>query len=194
MAAGDASPMECPRCAQPWLPEQFASGKPDSCRGCGTPSTVYLFPALTQPLRKGIAGEQVLTDSEASCFYHPNKRAATVCDSCGRYLCSLCDIQFHDRHLCSGCLENGRRKNTLDITRKRATLYDDLALGLAILPVLLVWPTVLTAPATIVVVLRYWRAKPGVTPRRRGRSVAALLIALLQIAGWLTILFFALKG
>ena len=141
---------------------------------------------MTRPQRKGSTGEQVLTDAEAGCFYHPKKRAATVCDACGRFLCSLCDIQVHNRHYCPGCLETGKRKGTLAATKKRTVLYDEMALGLAILP-LLAWPlTVATAPATLVVIVRYWKAPGGLTPRKRTKSVVAAILALAQIGGWIT--------
>ena len=33
-------------------------------------------------------------DGEASCYFHAHKRAAVPCDGCGRFLCSLCDLNF----------------------------------------------------------------------------------------------------
>lgn len=193
MSPSDASALQCPRCGNPWVPEKITSGESFPCQGCGAITIASLFPALTRPLRMGASGEEILTDSEASCFHHPDKRAATVCDECGRFLCTLCDIQFHDRHLCVSCIETGKRQDTMAIARKRTVLYDELALGLAVLPVLLVWPTIVTAPATLVIVLRHWRKPPGIMPRHRGKSVAAFIVALLEIAAWLALLFFVLK-
>ena len=72
---------------------------------------------------------------------------------------------------------------------KRRILYDDIALGLALLP-LLMWPfTLMTAPAAIFMVLKYWRRGPTSLVRRtRIRYVLALLFALPQFAGWVWLL------
>jgi len=63
-------------------------------------------------------------------------------------------------------------------------LYDNIALLLATSPILL-WPvTIVTAPATLFVVIRYWRKSSAIVPRTKVRFVIAGLIALLQLVGW----------
>ena len=50
------------------------------------------------------------------------------------------------------------------------------------------WFTVFTAPAAIFVALRYWKAPSSLLQRSKIRFVVALLIAGLQVAGWVWII------
>jgi len=73
-------------------------------------------------------------------------------------------------------------------SQQTTVLYDGIALALAGLPLLMFWLTLLTAPATLFVVWRYWgRVRPAVPRRSRLRFVLAALLALAQIAGWVTL-------
>jgi hypothetical protein len=69
------------------------------------------------------------------------------------------------------------------------TLYDGIALTLAVLPILM-WPlTFITAPASLFIVVRHWRSPLSVVPRTRVRYVLAALFAVAQIAGWLFLFY-----
>ena len=62
-----------------------------------------------------------------------------------------------------------------------ALLFQDLA----VVP-LLMWPfTFLTAPAALYLALRYWKRPLSVVRRTRWRYIAAIAIALAQIAAWI---------
>jgi hypothetical protein len=99
-------------------------------------------------------------------------------------------VELGATHRCPSCLETGKEKRKLETVENRRTLYDGLALALAIVPVLF-WPlTVLSAPATLFVVFRYWRRPLSILPRTRIRFVIAGLIALAQICGWLVLAYF----
>jgi hypothetical protein len=146
------------------------------------------FPAIQRANEDAaaIAGRTSLPldANEASCFYHPAKRAAIVCQTCGRFLCSLCDIELAGEHLCSNCIEAGKRKATLNKIEKNRTLYDEMALATSILP-LLMWPaTLITAPVTLVIVFRYWKKPLSIIPRTKSKYILAAIIACLQILGW----------
>ena len=141
----------------------------------------------------GKIGETILTDQEAGCFYHPNKKAVVACSNCGRFLCSLCDIDFGGQHVCSLCLAAGQKNRNFKNLENRRVLYDDLALALAIVPMIGVYFTLLTAPITLYVAIRGWSAPSSIIPRTKFRFVLAIVIALSQIAGWVVlfgILFF----
>ena len=144
------------------------------------------FPAFSRPLQKGALPEPVLTDAEAACFYHENKKAVDACETCGRFLCALCRIEMRGRILCSGCIQSGRRKGSMrDLTRRRV-LHDEAALAMAVLP-LLAWPfTIATAPTAIIWALRHWNSPTSILPRTKVRFLVAILIASLQIAAWVT--------
>lgn len=143
-----------------------------------------MFPAVNKDLSGGASGELLLMDNESSCFYHQNKQAAATCSYCGRFLCSLCDVDFNDQHMCISCLESGKKKGRISKLENRRVRYDNAALGLAVLP-LFVWPvTLLTAPTAVFLILRYWNKPAGIIRKSRIRMVIAFILAGLQIAGW----------
>ena len=187
--------LSCPRCRAA-LPESFFdAAELQPCPSCLARVRVEAFPALLSGPRVGSAGETLLIEGESSCFYHPAKRAAAACESCGRFLCALCDVDLNGRHLCPGCVESGQRKGKLKQLENRRTLYDSLALKLALLPLLIFYLTIFTAPATLYVVIRHWRSPGSIVRRGRWRMVLAGLIALLELGGWVTgiIVFMHLK-
>ena len=87
-----------------------------------------------------------------------------------------------------GCLQDGRNKGRIANLEDSRILYDSLALYLALLPMFFFFFTLITAPATIYVVLRYWNAPTSLLPRSRFRFLLAMLIAIVQIAGWVIFL------
>ena len=187
-------PIACPRCRQPWPTELCNTGSFVACPVCRTATQVELFPAWIRPLTAGSAGEMILTEGEASCFFHPAKRAAIACHNCGRFLCGLCDVDLNGRHLCPVCLESGQRKGELTDFESRRVLYDSGALGLAILPVL-IWPvTMVTAPMAIGVVFYGWNKPGGLVRRSRWRYVAALIISLAELVGWGVAVYFMIRS
>jgi hypothetical protein len=96
-----------------------------------------VFRAFFQPVPRGRDGDPVLIEGEASCFYHPQKKAAVPCEACGRFLCALCDCELHGKHFCPACLETGKQKGKIQKLESQRTLYDNIALALAVYPVAL---------------------------------------------------------
>ena len=154
------------------------------CNHCWTDVVVEAFPALLEEKPAGRAGEDRLIEGESGCFYHPEKKAVIPCAACGRFLCSLCDIEFGDRHLCPKCLESGASKGTFARLKRETVLYDEIAIALAVYPMLIFYFTLLTAPAAIYYSLRHWNKPLSVIPRSRWRFAAALGLAGLQVAAW----------
>ena len=158
------------------------------CPSCLNHLRVFAFPALRRSNLAAVA-TPALAAGEASCFYHSAKQAVIACESCGRFLCALCDVEIGGTHRCPSCLEAGKQKRQLETVENKRTLYDGLALALAILQILF-WPfTLLSAPATLFVVIRYWRHPLSILPRTRIRFVIAALIALGQSVGWLALIY-----
>ena len=87
-----------------------------------------------------------------------------------------------------GCLQAGRSKRRIENLENSRILYDSLALNLALWPMVFFFVTLVTAPAVVYVVLRYWKAPASLLPRTRYRFVLALLAAIVQLAGW--VIFF----
>jgi hypothetical protein len=174
----------CPNCKIPLLANLTNRGETAPCPGCASPLQVEVFPALFRPIQIGRGGEAVVVDTQSSCFYHPQKKAAMHCEGCGRFLCALCDCELHGKHYCPQCLETGKKKGKIKSIENERTLYDSIALGLAIVPLLIFYVTFLTAPMAIYVAIRYWKAPRSIVHRTRVRLVLALIFASLQIIGW----------
>ena len=147
---------------------------------------VEVFPALFRPPPITQA-DHVIVEGDASCFYHATKKAVMPCDHCGRFLCDLCNVEMNGQHLCSTCLETGKKKGRLVNLQNKRTLYDSMTLSLAILPII-AWPfTIITAPATIYMVMRYRKEPLSILRRSRFRFWLALVIASLQLAVWVIV-------
>jgi hypothetical protein len=174
----------CPCCRSPLSLAGANSGRLVGCPTCQTATRLEVYPALLRQKPSGAAPEAILMETEAGCFYRPEKRASVHCQACGRFLCALCDVEFNGQHLCPPCLEAGQRKGAFDELANRRTLYDSAALTLAVVP-LLVWPaTLITAPAAIGVALYGWRKPGSLVPRTRVRAILAIVIGLAQVLGW----------
>jgi hypothetical protein len=154
---------------------------------------VFAYPALWKGAEAGKPAETILDDAEASCFYHAQKKAVVACSHCGRFLCSLCDVELEGAHYCPPCIESAGKKRRMESLENRRILYDDVALSLAILPMLFFYFTVLTAPIALYISIRYWNAPSSLIPRSKIRFIIAICLSVLQIAGWILIVYFVLR-
>src|SRR5437868_2848158 len=141
---------QCPRCRTPLAEGMLNRAEVLPCPRCAAPLQVEIFPALFRPFAAGRDGETVLVEGESSCFYHPQKKAVLPCEGCGRFLCALCDCDLHGQHFCPVCLEVGRKKGKIKSLENQRTLYDSIALSLAIVPMLILHIDFITAPAELV--------------------------------------------
>ena len=180
-----AQPIACPKCRAVLGAEFFNQPAWQPCPSCATELRVEIFPALFRE-ETITPAERILTDGEAGCFYHPEKKAAVVCEACGRFLCALCDLDFNGQHLCPSCLEAGRQKGKIEKLQTTRTRHDRIALVLALLPVLIFYFTIFTAPAALFYALWHWKSPGSIAPNhRRLNLIAAIIIASLEIAGWI---------
>jgi len=176
--------IQCPAC-QAWLLEGvFNQPQLSPCPACGVPLQVEVFPALFRRINPGQSGEIIMVDGESSCFYHPQKKAILPCQGCGRFLCALCDCELNGQHFCPACLETGKTKGKIKSLENRRTLYDSIALSLAVYPLLIFYFTLVTAPVALFVAIRYWNAPRSIIRRTRIRYIVAIVLASMQIAGW----------
>lgn len=189
------SSIHCSSCSTLLPFDIFNTDRRENCDYCHRETYAFAFPALIQPLEQIKTGEQILVEGDAGCFFHPQKKAVISCAYCGRFLCGLCDIEFGGQHLCATCIEAGKRKKTWKSLEDRRVLYDDMALALAILPMIFVYVVVITAPISIFLAIRHWNSPSSIIPRRsKLRMTFAILISFLQIAGLGTLIFFMLRG
>ena len=101
--------VSCTKCMKPLPAELYGQSGLTACPSCGSLLRVDAFPALFSGPAEGDSGETLFVDDEASCFYHPQKKAVVSCAQCGRFLCALCDVEFSGEHLCANCLGGGRK-------------------------------------------------------------------------------------
>ena len=187
-------PVSCAQCRTP-LSDLFNVGELRACPGCGTPTLVEVFPALFRARAVGAAAETILTEGDAGCFFHPQKKALVPCEGCGRFLCALCNVELHGQHLCPACLEVGRKQGRLKNLENHRDLHDRIALLCATLPFVLgLWPSIVGAPFALFLVVRHWHAPGDYVRPGKGRLILAAFLATLQVLGWIAFfLFLALK-
>ena len=183
--------LRCDKC-QTVLPGAVVNtGTLVACPACGVPTLVQLFPAFSRPVARGRVAEALGSAEDASCFYHPSKKAAVPCDECGRFLCTLCDLELDGRHICPECVEVAR-KGGKTLRASTHTLHDQVALAVASIG--LVPPfwflSFATGPVVLFMAIRYWNEpRRSLVPRSRWRLVVAGMLGALQTGGWLFLLY-----
>ncbi len=177
-------PIHCGRCGAELPGEVLTSRAMNICPSCNSGVMVRVFAGILNRHAAVQAGDVNTAEPEASCFFHPTKTAAAACSRCGRFVCPLCRTEHHGEDWCPECLTSGARKKKIAALENHRTLYDSIALGLATWPAATVWLSLLGAPAALFVAIRYWKAPSSIVRRTKIRHVAALLLAVLQIAAW----------
>jgi hypothetical protein len=179
--------ISCTRCKTPLSPEALNTFALIPCPACEEPIRADVYPALFRKLPSGHTGDALAAEREAGCFYHPGKKATVSCSACGRFLCALCDVELNNWHMCPACLEKAKAKRKIKNLETHRVCYDKITFYVALISMLLIWPTIITAPVVLFMVIRYWRAPGSIIPRSKIRFVLAFGIACLQIVGWLLI-------
>jgi hypothetical protein len=179
----------CPNCNAGLPDEDWNAPEMRVCSGCSARYRAVVFPALANGVRPVAPGRPV-AEGDATCFYHPRKSAVVPCDRCGRFLCVLCEIEFHGERWCPACLESGQRQQSLGTLETRRVNYDSIALALATAPVLTIWASFICAPIALYVVIRYWRAPLSILPRTRIRYYIAFTLAVIEIIAWIWLIAF----
>jgi hypothetical protein len=178
-------PVKCCNCDFPLAAPMRSSSENVKCPICLQTNSIKLFQAALRPPEQGQNGETLTLDDDSSCFYHPSKKAVIACEHCGRFLCALCDIEMHGKRLCPTCVESGVTEGKLTELRSEVMFHDDIALSMAIFPMVFIWPTIISSIVTMAYVLFHSRKSFQTPyPRRKWRYFLAFLIAALQASGW----------
>ena len=161
MATAAAS---CPHCGGDVAPVESETGW-QSCPSCANRLQVRIWTVVHQNTNAAVA----LSD-QATCFFHPDKAFQACCQRCGRFVCTLCDLQLGAEHICPACFERGRTDSGTEGSkaewRSRDVLYDSIAVTLG-WGWILFWPVFLAAvPIVIVLHVKYRKApRAYVIPR-----------------------------
>ena len=185
--------VDCLRCHHPLPWSLFNTFQRERCPSCSRALYAIAFPAMLRPPGQGKAAEPLVAEG-ASCFFHSQKKAVGVCGYCGRFLCHVCDIDLNGEHLCSLCIEEGQKKKRIKSLETSRTLYDEIALALALLPLLIFYLTVITAPIVLYLSVRHWNSPSSILPRTKVRFIFAILIAVLELTGWGALFYFLITS
>lgn len=183
--------LSCTKCNGTLPLEVYNAEDLVECPTCKSKTGALVFPAFLNRL-EAVSAEPVLDEAESSCFFHPNKKAAVACESCGRFICSLCEIEIGGVRLCPQCLDSGKRKGKLTNLEGSRTLYDNIALllSLGFLPIFTIGLTCMSAPAAFYLCLRYRKAPRSLVRPGRWKWWTALILSSLQIIGWIVFLIY----
>lgn len=172
----------------PW--SSFNAPNPSPCPVCGIETAVTVFPSYYNPPPRQAVSDSVLIDGEAACFHHPNRKAVVACESCGRFLCALCHVNFGGQNFCAACIETGRKKDRITSGTNRRVRYDDQAIALSVYPLVLFPVTIITAPAALAIAIRRWKSPMSIFGRSRSKLVLASILSTIEIAAWVTGAFY----
>ncbi len=106
--------LSCPGNACRGLLHQAANGT-FHCDTCRLEVNAELF----NPIAPAFASPELAMSDDATCVYHPQKKAVTVCQGTGNFICSLCAVEIKGKTYSVQYLENPAGKKVADdwITR-----------------------------------------------------------------------------
>lgn len=170
----------CQRCRHPAMPASAENAEPfpERCAHCGAFFQIEVFPAAWHSSQVARTPDP-RSEDDSACFHHPAHRAADCCSRCGRFLCTLCCIDFRGNTLCGDCVEAIRTANVLE-HQAGSIRYDrlfEIILLYGTLPVVTAGPTALFC---IIGCLIFWN-KRGMPPARYSPMWRPLLVALLLL-------------
>ncbi len=178
--------ISCSKCQTRVAAEAIGGEQPFPCPGCESPLQIWAFPRLLSGVPEGKPAAPVTSDAEATCFFHEGNRAEMPCEACGRYLCAICDLEIDGSHLCPTCVDGDQGMSLPDRLVRERVLWDSVVLSLSILPMLIFYITLFTAPMTLFLGFRHLRTPTSLVRHTRFRLYLGLSIAGLQVVGWLS--------
>jgi hypothetical protein len=178
----------CSNCGSAVPTALINTGQLESCPSCASQIETEIFPAFFRPIAPGSVGDALVVDTHASCYYHPQKQAAVLCVTCGRFICSLCDVELEGQHLCPPCLETAHKTGKIKSIESRRVLHDTIALNLAFLSFLIFYISFITAPLALYIALKHRKEPSSLLGRSGFRRWAAIVISSLQILAWITVI------
>ena len=191
--ASTTNVLYCTKCLKDLPAYVFRAEGFRPCPSCAARIEGILFPAFFNDSSQSRSGQVLLIDTDASCFYHSQKKAEVACDYCGRFLCALCEVEMEGKRLCPPCIETGKIKGRIKSLENRRVLYDSIALSLSIIPLLIFYLTFVTAPISLYVAIRYWNSPTSILHRGKWRMFLAVIFASTQIIGWGVVAYFLIS-
>ncbi len=174
----------CPKCRE-YTPAQDGEYR---CPHCGALLSTVVFPAAFRTASAKPAEER-LDNAEGSCFFHPTKKAERICESCGRFICSLCAIKDGERILCPSCHSKGMQQGP---KREKILRYDKIALGILLASFLLSGGLLLPFGALIslAVCIVFYRKQNSFVCNSRLQTLLIALLDILILVGTVALIAF----
>ncbi len=142
---------------------------------------IHLYPAFLRR-KKGPEAKEILEEDESSCFYHPQFAATNVCSHSGRFICDLCTTEWNGEIISLQALNEIKSKGKNAKLSDSKKLWDDIALALVLLPIVVFPLLYVTAPLAVIISLWKWKQGPtSIVRRSRVRYIFAIIIGLIEI-------------
>ncbi len=127
----------CPRCREPFT----ADGTRRRCAACGWTGRVSVF---TPPPGANDDRPELAGIDDATCTFHPDKKATAICEGTGSYICALCAVEVRGRTFSAEYINTGGDP-TVTRQHRPALPRPDRYITLLSLAIILFWPaTVIT--------------------------------------------------
>ncbi|MEM9445028.1 MAG: hypothetical protein AAGA18_06720 [Verrucomicrobiota bacterium] len=186
--------LKCRKCGVLLKGGSILDGSYEACPSCQASSRLKVYPAYFDKIEKGKLGQKALGDKEATCYFHPDRKAVAICDECGKFVCELCAIPdplandgASEGVLCPECYSRKLESSGRRGGREEVFLYDGMAVSLAVVPlippicIIMYWAIIFTAPAALFLSIAYWGKTRHFMPRSKIRNIVAIVFSLLQV-------------
>ncbi len=180
----------CPRCHHSNPLDSFDGTAAVPCPACGAELEFRMFPAAGRG--RGASGEPVgadgnagLREGEASCFFCEGQVATAACETCGRFICDRCKVDWAGHLTCLSCIHANREIKDNDLFKSRRVIHDNVALSILLWPLVVpvygLFFSLVISPVSLYLAIRHWNSSRGLVPRGRFRLVVTIVLSLLLL-------------
>jgi len=179
------SDVRCPYCLKKLSSQINGIEKKSVCPHCGKPINWYIFPRYFSKETKDEIPNNILVEGESACFYHANKKAVVTCNQCGRFLCSLCDLELNNEHICPNCFNSSKKNKKNFEYEESRILYDDLALSIAFWPIFTFYFTIFGSFISLFLSIKYWNINSSIIEHNKSKKIFAIILSIIEILFWI---------
>jgi len=170
----------CQGCKKPLPIDAEQNGQVRGCPSCSRGFRIDLFPALIKKEEPSNRPRSTTHEAQSTCFYHENYQAKVACESCGRFLCDLCDVPFLGGHHCVRCIENMQEEKAPTLVNSEFR-WLNMAAMVFLISIPFWFMSLLTFPLALIMIIKHFRRKNPVLPTSKHEIVTAILAGLLWV-------------
>ncbi len=179
----------CPACAGTMV---LAANATLHCIRC----RMQVYGDIFNPVVPVIHSPELALSEHATCVYHPQKRAVTVCQGTGSFICALCAVEIKGKVYSAQYLESSVGKKAMDGIASRFLSRPDRVLKNIFVAMFIPYVNALIlAPFPFWAIYGYVQCRKMADLRRRDvlyhelvgkwRIVSGAILLSLILAGWL---------